>query len=126
MRIPARLAVASLVALALGLPPAGASAGPRAESSDRTDVAGMRIDTVRVRMIDNAFRPRTLTVVQGTRVRWVNRGDNVHTSTSNRDLWDSGLLDPGEAYGRVFRREGTFKYHCTVHPAVMRGVITVT
>lgn len=77
-------------------------------------------------MIDNAFRPRTLTVVQGTRVRWVNRGDNVHTSTSNRDLWDSGLLDPGEAYGRVFRREGTFKYHCTVHPAVMRGVITVT
>lgn len=124
-RISTRLAIL-LVALALGLPPAGAAAGLRAESSDRTDVAGTRIDTVRVRMIDNAFRPRTLTVVQGTRVRWVNRGDNVHTSTSNKDIWDSGLLDPGEAFSRVFRREGTFRYHCTVHPAVMRGVITVT
>jgi len=125
-RIPTRLAVASLVALALGLPPAGAAAGPRAESSDPTNAVGTLIDTVRVRIIDNAFRPRTITVVRGTRVRWVNRGDNPHTSTSNRDVWDSGLLDPGEAYSRVFRREGTFKYHCSVHPAVMKGTVTVT
>jgi len=87
---------------------------------------GALIDTVRVRLVDNAFRPRSLTVVQGTRVRWINRGDAVHTSTSNSDIWDSGLLDPGEAYSRVFRREGTFKYHCTVHPAVMRATVTVT
>ncbi|MGH2529858.1 MAG: cupredoxin domain-containing protein [Actinomycetota bacterium] len=125
-RIPTRLAVASLVTLALGLPPAGAAAGPRAVSSGRTDAFGTLIDTVRVRIVDNAFRPRTLTVVQGTRVRWINRGDNVHTSTSNKDIWDSGLLDPDEAFSRVFRREGTFRYHCMVHPTIMRGVITVT
>ena len=129
-RIPSRLAVASLVVLALGLPPAavGADGGAdrRGHGSDRTDAVGTLIDTVRVRMVDNAFRPRSITVVQGTRVRWVNRGANVHSSTSNSDIWDSGLLDPGEAYGRVFRREGTFKYLCTVHPAVMKGVVTVT
>ena len=125
-RIPTRLAVASLMTLAFGLPPDGAAAGPRAESSDRTDAERTLIDTVRVRLVDNAFRPRSLTVVRGTRVRWINRGDAVHTSTSNSDIWDSGLLDPGEAYSRVFRREGTFKYHCTVHPAVMRATVTVT
>ncbi|MGH2659228.1 MAG: plastocyanin/azurin family copper-binding protein [Actinomycetota bacterium] len=126
-RIPTRLAVASLVALAaLGLPPAGAAAGVRAESSDPTDAVGTLIDTVRVRTIDFAFRPRSITVVRGTRVRWINRGDTSHTSTSNRDIWDSGLLDPGEAYSRVFRREGTFRYHCSVHPAIMRGIVTVT
>ena len=94
-RIPTRLAVASLVALALGLPPAamGADGGAdrRAHGSDRTHAVGALIDTVRVRMVDNAFRPRTITVVQGTRVRWINRGDAVHTSTSNGDVWDSGL-----------------------------------
>ncbi len=118
------------MALAIGLPPAtGAADVPadrRGHGSARTEAVRAQTDTVRVRMVDNAFRPRTLTVVQGTRVRWVNRGDNVHSSTSNSGKWDSGLLDPGEAYGRVFRREGTFKYHCTVHPAVMKGTVTVT
>lgn len=129
-RISTRLAVASLTAFAIGLSPATVAADVRADrrghGSARTDAVRIQTDTVRVRMVDNAFRPRSLTVVQGTRVRWVNRGANVHSSTSNSDIWDSGLLDPGEAYSRVFRREGTFKYHCTVHPAVMKGTVTVS
>jgi plastocyanin len=39
---------------------------------------------------------------------------------------NSGVLSQGEAFGRIFRKAGTFKYHCTVHPSVMRGIITVT
>jgi plastocyanin len=78
----------------------------------------------RVRMVDNAFRPRTLNISRGDRVTWVNRGDNVHTSTSNRGLWDSDLMQPGERFSRRFRRAGTFRYHCEIH-ANMTGRIVV-
>jgi plastocyanin len=80
--------------------------------------------TARVRMVDDAFRPRNLTISRGTRVRWVNAGNSDHSSTATGS-WDSGLLDPGESYRRVFRRTGSFPYFCTAHPG-MRGTITVT
>ena len=79
---------------------------------------------VRVRIVDNRFRPRNLTIDRGTRVRWVNRGSNPHTTTSNRDIWDSGTLSSGERFTRRFGRRGTFRYHCEIHP-VMTATITV-
>ena len=119
-----RMAVAAMVVLLVGLAPAIVAADQRT-AGKREDVA-RSVVVERVRMVDNVFRPRSLTVAAGTRVRWVNRGIAVHSTTSNSGIWDSGLLDPGEAYGRVFRKAGTFKYHCSVHPTVMKGVITVT
>jgi plastocyanin len=77
-----------------------------------------------VRIIDNAFRPRSLTIVRGTVVRWVNRGSRTHTTTSNTSLWDH-TLSPGDSFRHRFRRAGTFAYHCTIH-SEMRGTITVT
>jgi plastocyanin len=79
----------------------------------------------RVRIVDNRFRPRNITIERGTRVRWVNRGSNPHTSTSNRGIWDSGTLSPDERFTRRFGRRGTFRYHCEIHPS-MTGTITVT
>jgi plastocyanin len=41
--------------------------------------------------------------------------------------WNSGVLNQGEAFGRIFRKAGTFtKYHCGVHPSALRAIITVT
>ena len=77
----------------------------------------------RVRIVDNRFSPASITVARGTRVRWVNRGDNNHTSTGN--AWNSGILSPGEAFTRRFRRRGTFSYHCQIHASMM-GTVTVT
>ena len=79
----------------------------------------------RIRIVDNAYRPRGITIARGTTIRWVNAGDVLHTSTSSTSLWNSGLLDPGETFSRVFRRAGTFRYTCTLHPA-MTGRIVVT
>ena len=79
----------------------------------------------RVRIVDNRFRPRDLTVQRGTRVRWVNQGSNPHTTTSNRGIWDSGTLSTGESFQRRFGRRGTFNYHCEIHPS-MTATITVT
>ena len=85
---------------------------------------GPRVATqaVRVRVIDFAFRPRNLTIDRGTVVRWVNRGDRPHTTTSNTSLWNHTLA-PGETFSRRFRRMGTFAYHCSIHPQMTARVI---
>jgi plastocyanin len=81
-------------------------------------------EVARVRIIDFAFRPGNLTIARGTVVRWVNRGDRTHTTTSNTSLWDHTLA-PGETFRRRFRKMGTFAYHCSIHTQ-MTGTITVT
>ena len=81
--------------------------------------------TTRVRAKDNFFRPRTITVERGTRVKWVNRGSNPHTTTSTKGLWDKDLPVGGSA-SRVFRKVGTFRYVCTIHEDLgMRGKVVV-
>jgi plastocyanin len=80
----------------------------------------------RVKIVNFAFKPKTITIAKGTKVRWTNRGSANHTTTSNKGLWDSGVLAPGASFGRVFRKVGTFKYHCTIHPTLMHGKIVVT
>jgi len=117
---PRTRTLAALLVTALVLvPPAVAGARP----SGPAPVALRAVE--RVRMIDNAYRPRSISVARGTRIRWINRGSLVHSATSTTGRWDSGLLDPGERFSRVFRRAGTFPYACTIHPA-MTGSIVVT
>ena len=105
-----------LVALALVvLAPAVGAHERGAGTSGATQVA-------RVRIIDFAFRPRNLTIDRGTVVRWVNRGDRPHTTTSDTSLWNHTLA-PGETFSRRFRRMGTFAYHCSIHPQMTARVI---
>lgn len=79
--------------------------------------------TARVKAKDNFFGPRTITVDRGTRVRWVNRGANPHTTTGK--AWDKDI-PVGGAASRVFKKRGTFKYVCTIHAGQgMRGKVVV-
>lgn len=80
----------------------------------------------RVRIVNYAFDPVTITITKGTRVRWTNAGSVNHTSTSNKGVWSSGSIAPGDTFGRLFKKVGTFRYHCTIHPTQMRGKIVVT
>jgi plastocyanin len=114
-RVIARLLVLMLVLAS------SAIAVPAGAQTDEARGGGR----VRVRIVDNRFRPRTITIERGTRVRWVNRGARNHTTTSNTGAWDSGTLVPDETFGRRFGRRGTFNYHCEIHPS-MTGTITVT
>ena len=111
-------AIARLLVLVVALSAVALPAGARTDEAQ----GGGR---VRVRIVDNRFRPRNISIPRGTRVRWVNRGENPHTTTSNTDLWDSGTLSSGERFTRRFGRRGTFRYHCEIHP-VMTATITVT
>ncbi len=106
---------AMLVGLTVVLAPTATGAAERDPAAPASGIA-------RIRIVDNAFRPRVISVTPGTRVRWTNTGANVHSSTGK--VWDSGLLSPGETFSRVFRKSGTFRFHCTVHPT-MTGRIVV-
>jgi plastocyanin len=91
-----------------------------------TSAPSARTSVQRVKIVDFAFKPGTITIAKGTRVRWTNAGNATHTSTSKTGVWDSGSLAPGATFSRVFRKAGTFKYHCTIHPTLMHGKIVVT
>jgi plastocyanin len=73
----------------------------------------------RISLGDDYYNPKVKTVSKGTRVVWVNNGDDAHTVTTRN--W-SRRLDPGERYGRVVKRG--FRYHCKFHDG-MTGRIAI-
>ena len=96
---------------------------------------------VRVQAVDPGFTgdklrfdPPKLTVAAGTTLLVANVGGKPHTLTADNGSFDTGIVDPGAEGGRFAGRNasvtlnqaGTFKFHCEVHPAVMKGVVTVT
>ncbi len=68
-----------------------------------------------VRMLDNRFEPATLTVPVGTRVTWVNKGINAHTSTGLDVYWDSPSVLAGQRFSFAFTKPGTYRYLCRQH-----------
>jgi plastocyanin len=113
MRVAIRCIVVALALVVLA---------PAVGAHERRGGPGVATQVVRVRVIDFAFRPRNLTIARGTILRWVNRADRTHTTTSNTGLWNHSLA-PGETFGRRFRRMGTFAYHCSIHPQMTARVI---
>lgn len=97
-------------------------------------------DTNRVQAVDEAregkqlsFEPAELTVPAGSTVQFANVGGKPHTMTAEDGTFDTGRVDPGAEDGRfagsnvtfTVDTPGTFAYVCQVHPAAMRGVLTV-
>lgn len=75
------------------------------------------------------FKLRSLTIAQGSIVRWVNQDPFPHTVTSGApeepsDLWDSGQIGTGEGFAHTFEQAGTFQFYCTLHP-YMKATLTV-
>ena len=113
----ARIAVVAATAIALVVPAVTAEAqiGPRGTGTLGT--------VARVRMVNgDRFRPPTLTVARGTRVRWVNADNVSHTTTSNTGIW-AATLSPGERFARRFRRAGEFDYRCTFHTGMIGTIV---
>jgi plastocyanin len=82
--------------------------------------------TINMKEAPARFEPATLEIESGTTVEWVNTGKKVHTVTADDSDWDSGKLQPGKKFSKVFDQKGTFKYHCIPHSGVgMKGTIVV-
>jgi plastocyanin len=84
--------------------------------------------TVNVRESNNryAFTPAKINVKAGTTVRWKNGTDAAHTVTG-KGSWASynKPLASGKTVSYTFKKAGTYKYYCTIHP-YMTGTVTVS
>ena len=111
-------AVLPLVLLAyalvvVGSPWASASAGEVATASK----------VKKVDMVNFAFKPATLKIAKGDKVNFANTSTTTHTATRN-GAFDTGLIKPGKSVTVRFKQNGSFAYHCEIHPS-MRGKIIV-
>jgi len=123
-----RLAVLSLCAVALagcgglkkgGLTPVGNEEATKSPSKVQ--------NAARVDMDEIAFSPKTIRLRPGGKVTWTNRDKVVHTVTVGSELYNSlnsGELEQGERYTRVFNKQRKIGYRCTIHPN-MEGTIFV-
>ena len=94
-----------------------------------------------VRMGDMGFIPATITVNAGDKVTWTNSSqvfhnvvDDASKAVSPLDVsfpsggrpFDSGLMQPGQSFSRVFAVPGVYHYVCTLHEGNgMKGVVIV-
>ena len=59
-----------------------------------------------------AFIPDPITVTAGTTVTWTNQESEIHTVTSDDDLFDAEL-NFRDSFSYTFNEPGTFSYHCS-------------
>lgn len=69
-----------------------------------------------------SFNPSSVTIKTGTKVTWTNQDSSSHKLAG--DGIESGTLGNGQTFSKTFSSEGTFNYHCSIHPS-MTGAITV-
>ena len=123
-RAATRMGITLLAATLVGLLAVPSMASDRSQGTSASPQAAASVK--RVKIINFAFNPKTITIAKGTKVKWTNGGSVNHTTTSNKGLWDSGALAPSGSFTHAFKKAGTFKYHCTIHPTLMHGKIVVT
>ena len=81
-----------------------------------------------------SFNPATLSVPAGATIVFANVGGKPHTFTADDGSFDTGVVTPGPEGGRfagtnatvTVAKPGTIAFHCDVHPAAMKGTLTVT
>jgi glucose/arabinose dehydrogenase/plastocyanin len=81
---------------------------------------------VRVDISNFAFNPSNITILKGTTVIWTNDDPVAHTVTSDTNIFDSGILNPGQTFQWTFNENGTFNYHCSIHPFIQGVVIVIS
>jgi len=84
---------------------------------------------IEVKIVDDAFSPKTIDVAVGTTLVWTRTGTHPHTVTADDGSFDSGLLRGTDQFQRTLDAAGVYAYYCDVHGGPggsgMSGVITV-
>lgn len=77
-----------------------------------------------VQIAEFAFSPDEIEVESGTELAWTNDDPTAHTVTAVDGTFDSGTMDPGGEFAFRFDDPGTYRYVCSIHPA-MRATVRV-
>lgn len=120
MKITTR-SMASVFALALGfafvlLSGVHAYAGDPAQGASK----------YQINIQDFSFQPVSLNVPLGATVTWTNKDEEPHTVYSTDDVFKSKALDSDEAFSFTFKKAGTYKYFCSVHPKMVGTIVVGT
>lgn len=105
-------------------PPKPATGGTSAAAQAAAPVPVAKPGQSGVSIVDFAFTPPTVSVKAGDAVVWANRGAAPHTVTAKDGSFESGMIQPGSTFRRVFAKEGTYAYVCSFHPN-MTGTVLV-
>jgi len=62
----------------------------------------------------SAFDPPVVDIKVNDDVKWTWKS-NVHSTTSDDSLWDSGVLNNGAVFTYTFTSPGSFPYSCVIH-----------
>ncbi len=73
-----------------------------------------------------SFSPKAVSIHKGRRVKWTNNTTSFHHILFTNGVTFSKDVTVGDSVSKVFRKRGTFHYHCTIHPKTMKGTVTVT
>jgi plastocyanin len=88
--------------------------------------------TVKVSIIATSFDPRELYIKAGTTVTWVNEDrmsrNVVHlpTGATDKELFNSGSLSPGESFSYTFSTPGRYVYGDAQHGGLRSYFVEVT
>jgi plastocyanin len=69
---------------------------------------------------DDYFSPSRIRIDKGDKVIWRWRGGSSHDVTGGS--WGSSAMQRG-TYAKTFRRAGTYRYVCTLHPGMGGRII---
>ena len=69
-----------------------------------------------VKSSNKSFYPKLTQIQAGDTITWTNKDVSVHTVTSNDELFDSGMLMPGDTFEQTFAEPGLYEYYCMLHP----------
>jgi plastocyanin len=101
------------------------SAAATADSSSVGDDAEAAAEASMVEIKDLAYVPDSVEIPVGATVTWTNSDTVPHTATAkDREVLQSGTLNPGDSFSQTFDQPGTFDYFCEFH-ANMKGTIIV-
>ena len=77
------------------------------------------------------YDPSPITIKKGSSIIWINKDPTIHTVTSGKTdndptpyEFDSAMMTFNSTYIHKFDKEGTYYYHCYVHP-FMTGIVNV-
>lgn len=121
---PQRLILSATLVLGgvLAAPAAAGSATPDGGTGGTVHAAA----TKRVGVFNNRFSPGKVSVGRGSTVVWTWRDGGVrHNVTPARGRGSKTSSRRGHRFSHAFRRRGTFRYSCTIHPSTMRMTVKV-
>ena len=76
-----------------------------------------------VNIYSSSFSPKTVTIIQGDTVTWVNRDTANHQILADKGQFVSPILRPGRSFSFTFNAAGTYTYKDELHPKITGTIV---